>query len=112
MAAFCAKARPLGEKRALLHRALDLASSAMERALIYRNLGWNRDQASDSEAAAEFRRLEDALDVEAFGSRAKRLESDIGALKDELDVAPPRERKALKAKIRTLETELRTLSEG
>ncbi|MGV3616865.1 MAG: hypothetical protein ACO1SV_16180 [Fimbriimonas sp.] len=112
MAAFCLRARPLDEKRALLHRALDLAPRPVDRALIYRNLAWNRDEAKDPAAGAEYRRLEDALDVEAYGSRAKRLESDLEILYEDLEGTYGRRRKALKAKIRTVETELRTLSEG
>lgn len=100
------------ESEALLLRAADLADSPLHKALTYRNLARIRARIGDPKGERRYLAAEDALDVEAYGSRAGRLGSDLESLREDLEMASPKERKVLKAKIRTLERELATLAQG
>ena len=100
------------EQIRLLERAREFAVDAEGRAMALRRLTRVAEKAGRVAEADAYRAQEDALDIEIYGSRAKRLEHDIEEYKELLDTASRREKKKLKAKISTLRNELNTLSEG
>lgn len=100
------------ESEALLLRAIELTDKPVFKALCYRNLARIRSRIGDRKSERKFLAAEDALDDEAYGSRAKRLEADLETLREDLELSERKERKALKLKIRTLERELAALTQG
>lgn len=100
------------ESEALLLRAVELTDAPLHKALTYRNLARIRARIGDPKGERRYLAAEDALDIEAYGSRAKRLEADLEICQEDLAMSSQKERKVLKAKISTLRKELNTLSGG
>jgi hypothetical protein len=100
------------EQIRLLERAAEVAGEPRQRALAYRCLTRVAEEVGRPVEADAYRAKEDALDVEIYGSRAKRLKHDIDIYTEVLELASREEKKDLKAKISTLRKEFNTLSEG
>jgi len=83
--------------------------SVSDEASTFRRLSLEFGDRADKENEAWYASLEDALDVEVYGSRLARLESDLEIIRENIPMAQGRaEKKKLKDRAKELEVEIET----